>query len=75
MRAMGIEFTRTDTGEILLTEFYPLHGIPARALRNYARGSGDLVSATISFAGRNNERFFGLGQYQNGRLNQAGMVR
>ena len=74
MRAMGIEFTRTDTGEILLTEFYPLHGLPARALRNYARGSGDLVSATISFAGRNNERFYGLGQYQNGRLNQAGMV-
>lgn len=74
IRAMALEFKRSDTNEILLSEHYPLHGVPARALRAYARGSGDLISATISFNGNKNERLYGLGQHQNGRLNQAGMV-
>ena len=74
IRALGLEFKRSDTNEILLNEHYPLHGVPARALRAYARGSGELISATIAFDGKKDERLYGLGQHQNGRLNQAGMV-
>eukprot|EP00929_Paragymnodinium_shiwhaense_P061107 TRINITY_DN30518_c0_g1_i2.p1 TRINITY_DN30518_c0_g1~~TRINITY_DN30518_c0_g1_i2.p1 ORF type:complete len:708 (+),score=148.97 TRINITY_DN30518_c0_g1_i2:61-2184(+) len=69
-----LEFVQTDTGRILTREYYPLHGDPARALRQHSRGSGSLVRARVSFELAEDERVYGLGQHQHGLLNQRGLV-
>ena len=74
LQAIGIVFVNASTGTEILREFYPLHGQPARVMHPMARGSGSLMSAAVSFAGYENERLFGLGQHQHGKLDQSGFV-
>lgn len=74
LQALGIVFVNASTGAEILREHYPLHGQPARVMHPVARGSGSLMSVAVSFAGYANERLFGLGQHQHGKLDQAGFV-
>jgi alpha-D-xyloside xylohydrolase len=68
-----IAFYRVSTGEEILSEYYPLHGRPARDIRPHARGSS-LISASVSFNAYEGESFYGLGQHQHGKLDQKGLV-
>ena len=69
----AIAFWRADTGEALLSEFYPLHGRAARRLSPLARGAA-LQRAEFSFSAAADEHYYGLGQRQHGALDQRGMV-
>ncbi len=67
-----LRFIHTDTGAELLAE---QHGRPswppARLLRHEG---GDLVSIAAHFAAYDDEKLYGLGQHQHGRLDQKGCV-
>ena len=71
--ALSLRFERSDTGELLLEEEYPLHGLPARVMKPLSRGSM-LSSASIKFKGIDGEKFFGLGHHLNGRLEVSGLT-
>jgi alpha-D-xyloside xylohydrolase len=66
-----VRFFRTDTGEELLGELWRDAFRPHRRWRDLG---GDAWRATVCFAGRDDERLYGLGQNTNGRLDQKGCV-
>ena len=69
LKALRLTFYRGS--DVLLDEFYPLHGEPARTMFPYARGAGDLFRAKLSFSVTRGERFYGLGQHQHNGLSIA----
>lgn len=73
IRADGtLHFTRADTGAVLLEEPEPIFNRPpSRFYRQYA---GDLFKTEVYFRPQADERFYGMGQHQHGKLNQKGCV-
>jgi alpha-D-xyloside xylohydrolase len=68
----GLRFMNANTGLELLSE-KPIHplSIPAR---QYKEVRGDLYQIDAAFQAYDDERIFGLGQHQHGRLDQKGCV-
>ena len=67
-----LRFIHSETDAELLAEQYGRPSWPpARLLRHEG---GDLVSIAATFAAYDDERFYGLGQHQHGRLDQKGCV-
>ncbi|MCA9982160.1 MAG: hypothetical protein KDD89_15050, partial [Anaerolineales bacterium] len=67
-----LTFIHSQTGQQLLAEKNGRPGWPpARYLRH---GPGDLREITASFMPHDDEKFYGLGQRQHGRLDQKGCV-
>jgi alpha-D-xyloside xylohydrolase len=68
-----IRFLNAETGAALLTERGDT--APWRPPARYFRpASGDLYSLETYFDAYDDERFYGLGQHQHGKLNQKGCV-
>jgi len=70
--AVTLRFVRADTGAALLAEEAPHFMWPDA--RHYTAEAGDLWRIEQRFAACEGERFHGLGQHQNGRLDQKGCV-
>lgn len=68
----GIRFLRADTGDVLLEESDPDFFLPPE--RTYKARSSDLYHIEQRFKSYDDERFYGMGQYPHGRLNQKGCV-
>jgi alpha-D-xyloside xylohydrolase len=66
-----IRFSTTDTGAELLAEQQPVRAtrLPPRA---YKAAHGELFHLEARFRAYDDERFYGLGQHQHGRLDQKG---
>jgi alpha-D-xyloside xylohydrolase len=67
-----VSFENVSTGKVLLRE-QPIHplSIPARA---YKALQGNLYHLDCCFEAYDDEKIYGLGQHQHGRLNQKGCV-
>lgn len=68
----GIRFLREDTGAVLLEESDPDFFLPPE--RKYKARSSELFHIEQRFKSFKDERFYGLGQYPHGYLNQKGCV-
>ena len=72
-RTGSIRYTNVQTGSVLLEEpgeqpyFAPPH-------RHFQSRNGRLYKIEAWFKSQENERFFGLGQHQHGRLDQKGCI-
>lgn len=66
-----IQFTRTNDGKDLLREVTDTSNRMTRHIRPY---EGDLYHIESHFAAKEGERFYGLGQYYHGFLDQKGAV-
>ncbi len=68
-------FTNTNTNQVLLEEFEPYHKscltINSTHLENIA---GDVYHAIMKFESDENEKLYGMGQYQNGIFDLKGCV-
>lgn len=69
---VDLTFSETFTGKVLLREEAP-HLIYPDA-RDHVSVGGDLWRIQVTFAAFDGERFFGLGQHQNGLFDQKGAV-
>jgi alpha-D-xyloside xylohydrolase len=67
-----VRFGRSDGGGELLAETPPRFGQPPG--RHYRPLAGGSHRIAVLFQARDDERFYGLGQRRNGRLNQKGCV-
>jgi len=65
-------YDRTD-GRIIVEEAKPVRAW-ARNGRRFSEGSGDAWTCRAWFEAQEGEAFYGLGQHQNGRLDQKGCV-
>lgn len=68
-----IRFTRSESGDEVLAEI-PTAYSPRRWGRSFQAIQGDLSHLEARFCAYEDERFYGLGQHQHGRLNQKGCV-
>jgi alpha-D-xyloside xylohydrolase len=68
-----IRFFKTDSGDELLAELPPKIASRLQA-RSFQAMQGDLFHLEARFRAYKDERFYGLGQHQHGRLNQKGCV-
>ena len=68
----SLRFARTDTGAELLAEC-PTHS-PRPPARVFESAGGDLYHLATRFMAYDDERLYGLGQHQHGRLDQKGCV-
>lgn len=68
----GLRFFNAETSVELLAEA-PAY-FPRPAARQYTSSSGDLFRLEVRFKAYDDERIYGLGQHQHGRLNQKGCV-
>ncbi len=68
-----LRFIKTDTNSELLAEAQPTRAsrIPARSFKAL---HSDLYHLEARFQAYDDERFYGLGQHQHGRLNQKGSI-
>ena len=69
---LELKFEDADSGELLLAEEMP-HIVYPDA-RQFTAEAGNLWRVETTFAARDDEAFYGLGQHQNGRFNQKGCV-
>ncbi|MGP1395527.1 MAG: glycoside hydrolase family 31 protein [Inquilinaceae bacterium] len=69
---LELSFQDTETGEVLLEEEMPHILYPNT--RNYDAEEGALWRIETQFKAHDDERFYGLGQHQHGRLDQKGCV-
>jgi len=67
-----IRFLRQDTGAVLLEEAVP--DFFTSPERDYKARSSDLFHIEVRFRAYRDERFYGLGQYPHGQLDQKGCV-
>jgi alpha-D-xyloside xylohydrolase len=67
-----IRFVRSETGSVLLEEAKPEFFLPPQ--RHYRALSSELFHITVRFRAQTGERFYGMGQYPNGQLDQKGCV-
>ena len=74
LKSVAITLVRTETGEPLVVERYPLHGDGARAMRSLHTGDGQLFRAAFTFEAHEGEQIYGLGQHQHGYLDQKGLL-
>jgi len=65
-----VRFYRASDGQTLLEEYRPIH----RPNRHHASRGGGTYRVMQRFKARDDERIFGLGQHQHGRLDQKGLV-
>ena len=70
--SLDLTFRETESGRILLQEAAPHLLYPTA--REHVPLGGALWHIQTTFAADPEEQFFGLGQHQNGRLNQKGCV-
>ena len=70
--SLDLTFRETESGRILLQEAAPHLLYPTA--REHVPLGGALWRIQTTFAADPEEQFFGLGQHQNGRLNQKGCV-
>lgn len=68
-----IRFCQTASGNELLAEI-PTEYSPRRWGRSFQAVQGDLFRLEARFSSYEDERFYGLGQHQHGRLDQKGCV-
>lgn len=68
----ALRFVRADSGAVLLEE--PVAHGPHPGGRQYRAVGGELHRLEVRFLAKTDERFYGLGQHRNGRLNQKGCV-
>ncbi|KAF2098135.1 glycoside hydrolase family 31 protein [Rhizodiscina lignyota] len=64
--------TGNGSRELLLQELWPTHGYNARVWEFSTAGTTSRAGARFAFALDPNEQIFGLGQHQNGLLNNKG---
>src|SRR6185437_3827768 len=69
-----LRFVRTDHGAELLAETMPHFSGPPQRRYSPAGRDGGLHRIDMLFDVRDNERFYGLGQQQHGKLDQKGAV-
>lgn len=69
---LELAFRDVETGRLLLEEWMPHILYPST--RNYDAEDGALWRIETTFAAHDDERFYGLGQHQHGRLDQKGCV-
>lgn len=69
---LELAFRDVETGRLLLEEEMPHILYPNT--RNYDAGEGALWRIETTFKAHDDERFYGLGQHQHGRLDQKGCV-
>lgn len=70
----ALRFINTETGEALLRDLQPEVEFIGPAAREFKPLAGDLYHIEAWFAPSEDERLYGLGQQQHGRLNQKGCV-
>lgn len=68
-----IRFSRSDSGGEVLAEV-PTEFAQRKWARSFQVVQGDLCHLEARFCAYEDERFYGLGQHQHGRLNQKGCV-
>lgn len=66
-----VRFINTNTGQEYLAEEAPRHWPPAR---NFRHAAGDYFEVQVRFKAYEDERLYGLGHHQHGRLDQKGCV-
>lgn len=70
----ALRFINVETGVEVLRDLQPEVVFIGPAAREFKSVAGDLFHIEAWFAPYENERFYGLGQHQHGRLNQKGCV-
>ena len=68
----GLRFFNAETGDEILAEAPAF--FPRPPARQYTSAGGDLSRMEVRFKAYDDERIYGLGQHQHGKLNQKGCV-
>ena len=68
----GLRFFNAETGAEILAEAPAF--FPRPRARQYSSAGGELSRMEVRFKAYEDERIYGLGQHQNGKLNQKGCV-